>query len=934
MAALFGRGGADPGGGVLNRLRLGPVSGDRVGDMDKLRGWLDIVGSWLDRARMERELDEELRFHLDRETEKLMAEGLAPAEARRQARIRLGGMDRTKEAVRDEVRPRPLEDLVQDIRFAIRTLASTPIVVVVTVVSLGIGIGAVTGVFSIGNAFLFPAPGPVASADALLTVYTSTADGRVYGETSFQDYLSVEESARSLDGVAAFRVGILEAGERGSRDRVLAELVTGNYFTVLGVRPALGRFFAADETGVGTAERVLVLSQRGWQERFGGARDVVGRELRLDGQPFTVVGVAPKGLVGRYLRLDVDGWIPLGIPGGTYHATPRELADRNDRDYQVFGRLRSGVSVEQAGAELSLLAERLREAYPDAWGQGGRGERSFTVHAGADGGLPPDGRTAMAAAATLLLAGALLLLILVCANVGGMLLARAGRRSRELAVRASLGASRGRLVRLLLTESVLLAGVGGALGVYVAYQVGRFLRAIPLPFDVVIRFDVQLDHRVLLFAVAVSVLAAVAAGLVPALRASRTDLQAAMKLDPGAVGPVGRRGRRSRLRSLLVGLQVAVATAIVVGAGLAYRSLDAGLRTDPGLDLDGLAIAWASAPDSVTGQAAVRHFLDLAARVSADPAVERVALARTAEVHPFMEGASELRLDLPDAPLVEYNAVTPGYLEMVGLAVEQGRGLRDTDGPGAPPVALVNRAFLRRYLPNGGPGDVIRVAGWLDIGDDTDRPPTSLEIVGVVRDRPRLGAPPRPAVWTSFLQDEPVRAILHARARGDGGAAVPVLRDAIGPTRDEVTLVAPTRYVDAVDMRFAIHRFGARIAAVAGLFALGLALLGLYGAVSFSVSQRFREMAIRQAMGANPRRVLRSLVGGTVRTTALGMIAGLAITLGLAQLARTQMFGVSPLDPITVGGAVTAIAVATILASLAPARRLLQATPMDVLRDE
>lgn len=899
--------------------------------MDRLRGWLDLVGSWLGRARMERELDEELRFHVEKETEKLVAEGLDPDEARRQARIRFGGMDRTKEAVRDEVRPRPLEDLFQDIRFAARTLASTPIVVVVTVVSLGVGIGAVTGVFSIGNAFLFPSPGPVAAPDRLVTVYTSTADGRLYGETSFQDYLTVAERSESLDGAAAFRMGVLEAGEKGSHDRVLTELVTGNYFDVLGVRPAVGRFFSVDETGVGTAEPVIVLSYRGWQERFGGARDVVGRDIRLDGRPYTVIGVAPEGLVGRFLRLDVDGWIPLGIPGGTYHATPRELEDRNDRDYQVVGRLRPGSTVEQASAELALLADRLRDTYPDAWRDGKRVERSFTVLVGADGGLPPDGRAAVAVGAVLLMVGALLLLLLVCANVGGMLMARAGRRSRELAVRASLGASRGRIVRLLLTETVLLAGVGGALGVYVAYRVGDFLRAVPLPFDVVVRFDIRLDHRVLVFAAVTSMAAAAAAGLAPALRASRTDLMAAMKLDAGAFGD---RWRRSRMRSVLLGLQVAVATAIVMGAGLAYRSLSAGLQTDPGLDLEGMAIAWASPPDSVSGPAAGRYFLDLASRVAADPAVEQVALARTAEVHPFMEGVSELRLDLPDDPLVEYNAVTPGYLEMVGLPVESGRGIRDTDGPGAPPVAVVNRAFLRRYLPDGGAGDVVRVASWLDFGDVTDRPPTTLEIVGVVRDRPRLGKPARPEVWTSFRQDDPVRAIIHARGRGDGAAAVPALRDAIGQDQQEITLVAPTRYVDAVDTRFAIHRFGARIAGVAGLFALGLALLGLYGAVSFSVTQRFREMAIRQAMGAGRGRVLLSLVGRTVRTTALGMGAGLILALGLARLARSGLFGVSPWDPVTVAGAVVAIGLATIVASLAPARRLLRATPMDVLRDE
>ncbi len=899
--------------------------------MDRLRGWLDLLKGWLGRSRMERELDEELRFHLEKETQKLESEGLSPEEAGREARVRFGGLERTKEAVRDEVRPRPLEDLWQDIRFAARTLASTPIVVVVTVLSLGVGIGAVTSVFSIGNAFLFPSPGPVSDADELVTVYTSTADGRPYGETSFQDYLSVSRASETLEGTAAFRVGILEAGVVGSRDRVLAELVTGNYFRVLGVRPALGRFFAPDETVVGQAERVIVLSQRGWKRRFGNAPDVVGRELRLDGQPFTVIGVAPEGLVGRYLRLDVDGWIPLGIPGGTYHATPEELANRSDRDYQVFGRLAAGSTVDQAQAELSLMSGRLLEAYPDAWREGPARARSFTVVAGSDGRLPPDGQAALAGGAGLLLAGALLLLLLVCANVGGMLMARAGRRSRELAVRASLGASRGRLIRLLLTESVALAAVGGALGVWIAYQFGRFMGTITLPFDVVVRFDIQLDHRVLLFAAVVSMGAAVAAGLAPALRSSRPDLMAAMKLDAGALGAGW---RRSRLQGALVGIQVAVATAIIIGAGLAFRSLAAGLDADAGLDLTGVAIAWASPPDSVEGPSAVRYFQDMADRLAADPEVDQVALARTAEVHPFMAGVSTLQLDRPDGPMVPYNAVSPGYLEMMGLPVEQGRGIRASDGPGAPRVAVVNRAFLRRYLPDGGPGDVIRVVRWLDFGDALDRPAASLEIVGVVPDRPRMGEPPTPLVWTSFLQSDPDRAILHARGAGGGAAIVPLLREAIDQDREQVTLVPPTLYTDAVDVRFAIHRFGARAGAMAGLFALGLALIGLYGAVSFAVTQRFREMAIRQALGAGRRQVVRSLMGRALVTTGIGMAAGLATALALAQLARSEMFGISPLDPVTLAGAVATVGLATLLASLAPARRLLRATPMDVLRDE
>ncbi len=902
--------------------------------LDRLKGGLETLVSVFRRGQADRELEEELRFHIAKETEKLVAAGVSPAEASRRAHVRFGGVDRTKEEVRDAQGFRRLEDLALDVRQGLRTLAKTPVVAVVTTLSLALGIGASTAVFTIGNAFLFADPGGLAHPENLAAVYTSSDRGRLYDETSFQDYLDIAAGSRSFENVAAYRMGVLNAGDARARDRIVTELVTGNYFAVLGVTPALGRFFAADETVIGSAHRVMVLSYRAWQDRFGGAPDVVGREWRLDGEVFTVVGVAPEGLRGRFLRMDIEGWIPLGIPGGTYHATPDELANRGDRDYQVLGRLRPGATREDAAAELAVLAQRLHAAYPDQW-QDPRGRSYvFTVLSEKDSRVPPDARAALAGAAAFLLAGSLMILLLVCANVGGVLLARAGRRARELAVRASLGASRGRLVRLLLAESVLLATAGGALGVYLAYLVTRMFSNVPLPVDIPFRFDITLDHRVVIFAAVVSIGAALAAGLAPALHASGPELMTAIKTEPGAAM---KPGRRSRLRSFLVVFQVAVAVAILVSAGLMFRSLRAGLAADPGMDLRGVAVTWVSPPNPDMDPGALRrYFLDVGERLQARPEVDQVALSRTADAHPMMDGIALLQVqDGGETPQVRFNAVTPGYLEMFGLRVIRGRTLRQSDRAGAPLVAVVNEAYLRRYLPGeAGPGGRIRVERWIDFGQALPRPAATLDIVGVVADRAFPGESPMPRVWTSFLQDDPVRAIVYVRGRGSAASLVPILRQEIDTRPDDVALIDPVPYADLLDMRFIGHRLFARITALAGLFALILAVMGVYGVVSFAVALRLREMAIRQAMGANRRQVVVTLLSGGMRMTALGLLVGIALAVPLAFLSRSLLFGVSPLDPIALGAPTLILAAAATIASLVPTRRLLRTTPVRVLRDE
>jgi predicted permease len=884
---------------------------------------------------MDAEMEEELRFHLEMETKKNIDAGMDPAEARRQAMIAFGGVDRFAEKTREERGWRPLEDLARDLRFAFRSLRKAPGVVVVTVLSLGLGIAASATVFSMANALIFGDPGPIRDPASVIAVYTSDEGGRLYGETSFPDYLDIRDGMEAIEDLTAHRVGVVTVGDPAARDRIIVELVTGNYFDVLGISPALGRAFLPDESIIGGAERLMVLSYRAWQERFGGDRGVLGTSIQLDGRPYTIIGVAPEGLRGRYVQMDVDGWLPLGVPGGTYRATEASLSDRRATQFFMVGRLKSGRALEEAQAELPVLASRLHAEYGESW-EDNRGEpKTLTAVSEAGSRTPPDGRIALMGIFAFFLIGAFSILALACANVASLLLARAQRRAQELAIRTSLGAGRGRLLRMLLAESLLLAILGGSLGLYLTYLATGYVQAFPLPFDVPLKFDFGLDLRVVLFTLAVSVCSSVLAGIGPALQGSKTSLSPALKQDTGR----GRGRRRISLRNLLVVGQVAAAMTLVFGAGLAVRSVRASGGYDIGLNGEGVAVMWQEPPPEAMGPGELRdHFLASATRIAAHTEVEEVALGRVAEAHLFMEDFATALVELEGEEVAEvrFNAVTPGYLDLLEIPVVSGRGFQSGDVVGAPPVAVVNETFVERYLPGTrGVGERIGVQAWMDAGRRQDRPETTLEVVGVVEAPVRPGGTRAPPYfWVSYLQDHPVRAIIHAKGRGGAEAVLPILRSEVPTRPDEVTLIDPGPYQALIDYRFLGHRLTSKVLSYTGMFALVLAFIGVFGIVSFSVSQRFREMAIRRAMGAQAGQVFRTIVLDGMKTTGWGILVGLMLAIPLAFLARSALLGVAPLDPWALGGGGGILILAAFVAAAVPARRLRAAEPMEVLRDE
>jgi len=837
-------------------------------------------------------------------------------------------------------------NLFRDVRFALRSLRRAPLVVLITVASLSLGIGASTAVFTIINAFLFQESTGLSDPDHLVAVYTSNERGGLYGESSFPDYLDLSEATETLDGVVATRAGFMTLDPPADApdsppDRMIVEIVSGNYFDVLGIRPPLGRGFLPEETVVGSARHVIVLSHQSWMDRFDGDPGILDRTIRLDGKEFQVIGVAPEGLVSRMLRLKVEGWVPFGTPGGIWNATPQELSSRRDHDCMILGRMAEDATLETVRTELTLLAGRFAEVHPDAWTDDRGTLRTFTVVPEKESHLPPDGRAALAGLAVVLLGGALFILLLACSNVAGLFLARAHRRRREMAVRLSLGAGRGRLAGLLMTESLILGLLGALGGLALAWWFAEFMAAIPLPLDVPLAFDVGLDRRVVLFAVFLSLGAALLFGLAPALSASRPDLVSGLKSESTGSG---RRPGRLGIRNLLVLGQVAASVVLLIPAGLFLRAVQVGTQSDVGFDPDRVAILWKEVgEEDRTPEGAVRFFRNLEDRLLGLPGVEDVEVARRADAS-VLDLADRAVLEIPGyeptdgRPILHsYTSITPGFVEMMDLPLLRGRGFVDADGPGAPPVAMVNEAFVRRYWPGKtGLDETFTILERREVDSPEPAPPAVVRVVGVIRDtEPGIpGARQGPFLWIPFFQDFPSRAVIHLKGKTSAAEMVSLLRKEVPLGPGETPLIPAQTYQSAIRGRFLGQEMASRLLSWAGLFATALAVMGIYGIVTFAVSQRVREMAIRQAVGAPRKEVLRSLIWEGMSVATIGLVVGLAMAAGIGVLIRSQLFGVAPLDPVVMGGGAGLMVLAAFLATLLPSLRAAKIDPMAVLREE
>jgi predicted permease len=811
-----------------------------------------------------------------------------------------------------------MERALSDLCLAARSWRRSPALAMAAVVTLAVALGANVALFSLANAILFrPLPG-IAHANRLVNVHRRAADGATFLGLSHPDYRDLRERTRALDGLAAFngRGASLREGA-ATAELVGIQLVSGNFFDVLGVRAQHGRLLDEGDDAVPGASAVAVISDALWRSRFGGDPLVVGRTVRLNGFPFTVIGVGPRGFQGHFVGFPFEVWAPLAMAAQV--APGEDLAARGHDWLELVGRLAPGRSVAEAQADLSAAIASLAREHP-ARHQGAAAD--VRRMSGVDDSL----RGAVVSFLAALQAAGALVLVIACVNLAGVLLARAAGRARDVALRLALGATRGALVRQLLAEALLLFLVGGAAGVGLAAWTADLLHAFQPGFVVPLRLDLGLDGRVLSFAASLTLVAGVVFGLVPALQASRLDVLPALRDGRGSAG-----GSRARVRRALVVGQVALSMALLVAAGLFVRTLQRARAVDPGFDPEGVSTARLDltllARDEAHGRVFYQRLLE---RLRGLPGARTASLATwiplrtlappTTAVHAAAEPA------LPDAGLnVPVSTVSPAYFETLRIPLLSGRGFAEDDRPSSRPVAVVSQALARRLWPGGGAiGRRLRT-------DGVDR-----EVVGVARDvkMRRLAEEASPHLYLPLAQRFTPRVRVLLRSDADLALAAADVRREIAALEKDLPVMEAMTLREAVAFALFPQRMAGTIASALGAVGLALAATGLYGLVAWSASRRTREMGVRLALGATGADVTRLVLGQGLRLALAGVALGALGAAALAQGLRGLLPGVSPADPVTFAAIALLMTAVALLASYVPARRAAGVDPMAALRHE
>jgi macrolide transport system ATP-binding/permease protein len=887
--------------------------------MSGVRAALARLRATVFRARLDDELDEEIRGHIEMQAEEFVRQGMTPEDARLAARRAFGGVEQIKERYRDRRGIPAVESLARDLRYSVRLLGRTPGFAVIAILTLAIGIGATTAIFTVLNRALLQAL-PVADPDRLVAL-NNTSPNRILPTFSYANYEDLRDRTRAFSGLIAYRYAPLSVSHDGINERLWGYLVTGNYFDVVGIRPALGRLIAPSDDEARGAHPIVVVSYKFWQQRMGSARDILGRTLLANGRSYTIVGVTPPGFFGTDVVSAPDLFFPMAMLG-EIETGPTWFDDRGVEILFVVGRLRDEVSREQAAADVTALALQLEQEHPEQ----NTGKRITLSAPGLFGNVM---RTPLIGFSALLMLIAGLVLVLACTNLANLLLARAADRRREMAVRLSLGAGRLPLVRQLLTESLLLSMAAGLLGLLIAAWLVSLLEQVKLPIDVPVAVDLPIDRRVLLFNMLLSAFTGVFFGLLPALQATKADLLTALK-DSGTAAP----GRESTWKKGLIVMQVAVSLVLLIGGGLMLRALSRAQTIPLGFTPERAAevsfdLRLQGYPPAAWPDLQQR----LLERVRS---LREVRSAAVADVIPVDMHFSRVRVyadgTLPEAsgraPLTYSNRISPGYFTVMETRLGRGRDFTAFDKAGAPPVAIVSQAFARRMWP-----------GQEAIGRRfrlNDEDAESIEVVGIAAD----------GKYASLNQDaQPMvyRPIYQAVS----GSTTVVVRGDVNPATLLALVQAEVRRLDpnipiasarTLTERLALPLLPARMTAwllgVFGALALVLAAIGLYGVMSYMVSSRTHEIGVRMAMGARAADVRALILRQGLTLTAVGVAAGVVFATLMARLMRTLLFGVSITDVPTYAGVVALLGVVALAACLVPASRATRLDPVFALRSE
>jgi putative ABC transport system permease protein len=816
----------------------------------------------------------------------------------------------------------------QDLRYAVRMLLRAPTFAMTVIATLALGIGANSVIFSAVDAVMLR-DAPVADPDSLVDVYTSSGN-TLYSRSSYPDYFDLRESG-TFASLAAYTEVPITADANAQPEPLIGELVSGNYFDVLGVTMTIGRAFAPDEDRIGAPVHVAILSHALWQRLFNADRSLIGRTIRLNNTPYTVIGVAPPGFGGPVLGVATDVWVPTALqpevdpPSANVrrargHSAIFDL--RRSRGLRMIGRLPRGATIEEVGSRADVIATRLQAAYPDT----NNNRRFILTPLGEGRGLRVATRPIL-----LQLAGAVVMVLMVaCANVASLLLSRAVSREREVAVRVAIGASRARLVRQWLTESVLLGVCGSIAALVVVWATTPLLHAFVLPEAV----DLSVNARVLGFTFIVGVGSGLLFGLAPALQVRRRDTVTSLG---GEGRTVATGARAARMRAAFVTLQVAVSLVLLVGAGLFVRTLKNAYSVDLGYQIDHVLVAslnlqvrgyFEGGPRGADAGLAV--YEQILARVEALPGVLAAGAARMTVLS---GGARSTAVSTDGRPLandnsnalgVRANVVSHRYFETMQIPILRGRGFDASDKAGTARVTVVTRSLAERVWPN---EDPIGKTFW----DERNR----FQVVGVVADTVYTSTTERDRPPTYYLllpQNFESAVALHVRAAGNPLGLVPAIREAVRQVDSQLALERPQLLGDVLDRTLGTERMLATLVGLFGVVALVLAALGLYGLMAHVATERTPEIGVRLAMGAQPASIVCLLLGQSLRLLGIGAVIGLTGTLVGAQSIDTQLFGVTATDPATFVSACVVLVVAGVAAALIPALRAMRIDPVVALR--
>ncbi len=809
-------------------------------------------------------------------------------------------------------------EFFQDLRFGLRTLKKTPGFTAVAVLTLAIGIGANAAIFSFVDAILLK-PLPYAEPDRILRVLEKPPGGG-RNPISALNYLDWQRQNTVFEYMAAQTGGSVTLSGNTEPAQLRGTRVSPHYFDIFGIRPVLGRTFAAEEDQPGKAN-VAVLSHLLWETQFGADSGIIGRKITLDGQPYDVIGVLPAG--GAFDRAYSQIWRPLVFE-------PANLT-RNFHWLTSFALLKRGITLQQARSQVDGIGARIAQAFPDSnkdWG--------VTVERFTDIVIGPGLRRSV----LIMMAAVGMVLLIGCVNLANLMMARATSREREVAVRASLGAGRWRLVRQFLTESVLLAVCGGTLGIALGYITMAGLRAAMPPFSLPREINVTMDARILLFSLAISVLTGVLFGLAPALQAARPDLAATIK-EGGRGSSAG--GGRRRLRSALVVTEVALAFMLLTGAGLLLRSFQRLTAVDAGFDTTnvltmGLPTAVKQYPDSAQLN---RYYREILARVEILPGVREAAFTDALPLEGWSYGMPYLVAGRPFVDRANrkgcfFKTVSPGYFHTLGIKLRQGRALAEQDAKGAPPVTVINQTLAKSEFPNEDPiGKRILiqeiVPGRTELG-----PEIPWQVVGVIADEKINGLNDTSSggVYVTMEQSPKYGMYLLFRSAMDPLTLQQGLRSAIHEINKDQPLT-DIRTLDRIKTEsVASDRLQTTLLGTFGGVAMLLSAIGIYGVISYAVAQRTHEIGIRSALGASSGSLLRLVLRSGMALTAIGLVLGLAGAWSLTRLLGNLLFGVSPRDPVTLVTAAVVLALVALLACYIPARRAAKVDPLIALRYE